>query len=59
MVLPTAAAPVPGTDPAMAKLIQMIIAQQQAFQQLLAAVKAERKTALEHEEKRLAEIVAK
>ena len=63
MVMP---APVPGTDPAMTQLIQMMMAQQQAFQQQLAAdkanaetrlaeEKAERKAALEREEKRSAE----
>ena len=66
MAIPAAAAPVPGTDPAMAQLIKMMMAQQQAFQQQLAAdkaiaetriaeEKAERKAALEREEKRLAE----
>ena len=39
-VMCAAAAPVPGTDPAMAQLIQMMMAQQQAFQQQLAADKA-------------------
>ena len=66
MAIPVAAAPVLGTDPAMAQLIKMMVAQQQAFQQQLAAdkaiaetrlaeEKAERKAALEREERRLAE----